>query len=148
VRKYALDTNVYIRAFRSESGALELERFFSSFTPSTYLSSVVLHELLAGANTEEKVRQIEESIARPLKRTGRLFAPSPATWERAGEVLARMAREEHLEVGRVPKSFVHDLLLAVSCRESGVVLVTGNEKDFERIGRYVGFEFVAPWPGG
>lgn len=147
MRKYALDTNLYIRAFRSESGALELEHFFGTFAPSTYLSSIVLHEVLAGANTEDKVRQIEASIARPLKRTGRLFAPSHAAWERAGEVLARMAREEGLEIGRAPKSFVHDVLLALSCRESGVILVTGNGKDFERIGRYVDFQFVAPWPG-
>lgn len=146
MRKYALDTNLYIRAFRSESSALELERFFRVFAPSTYLSSVVLHELIAGATTEEKVRQIEGAIARPLKRTGRLFAPSPSAWERAGEVLARLAREEGLEVRRTPRSFVHDLLLALSCREAGVVLITANAKDFERIGRYVGVEFVEPWP--
>jgi hypothetical protein len=28
------------------------------------------------------------------------------------------------------------------------VLVTDNERDFERIRRYVQFEFVRPWPGG
>lgn len=145
--KYALDTNLYVRAFRSESGALELERFFGAFAPGTYLSSIVLHELLAGANTEEKVRQIEESIARPLKRTRRTFAPSHTAWQRAGEVLAQMAREEGLEVGRVPKSFVHDVLLALSCREAGVTLVTDNGKDFERIARYIDFQFVGPWPG-
>ncbi|MFW6201311.1 MAG: hypothetical protein ACOC8B_01920 [Gemmatimonadota bacterium] len=55
-------------------------------------------------------------------------------------------REEKVEIRRVPKSFVHDVLLALSCRESGVVLVTGNGGDFERIQRYVPFEFVPPWP--
>lgn len=147
MRKYALDTNLYVRAFRSESGALELERFFVTFAPAIHLSSVVLHELLAGANTVEKARQIKASIARPLERRGRLFAPSHAAWGRAGEILARMAREEGLEVGRLPKSFVHDVLLALSCRESGVGLVTGNAKDYERIGRYVDFQCAAPWPG-
>ena len=53
MRKYVLDTNLYVnvRAFRSEEGAAELERYYADFTPNTYLSSIVLHELLVGAST-------------------------------------------------------------------------------------------------
>ena len=28
------------------------------------------------------------------------------------------------------------------------VLVTGNDRDFHRIRRYVPFDYVKPWPGG
>ena len=59
-----------------------------------------------------------------------------------------MAREEGFEVGRLSQSFANDVLLALSCREAGCVLVTDNERDFERIRRYVKFDFVRPWPGG
>ena len=38
------------------------------------------------------------------------------------------------------------MLLAPSCRESGVVLVTANTRDFARIARLAAFDFVAPWP--
>jgi predicted nucleic acid-binding protein len=41
---------------------------------------------------------------------------------------------------------VNDVLLAMSCRESGVVLVTANVRDFERIAKVTKFAFVAPWP--
>ena len=59
-----------------------------------------------------------------------------------------MARTEGLEIGRLSKSFANDVLLALSCRETGCVLVTDNERDFARIRRYVQFDFVKPWPGG
>ena len=48
----------------------------------------------------------------------------------------------------VSKSFVNDILLALWCREAGCMLVTDNERDFQRIRRYVRFDYVKPWPGG
>jgi hypothetical protein len=30
----------------------------------------------------------------------------------------------------------------------GCVLVTGNDRDFQRIRPHVSFEFEKPWPGG
>jgi predicted nucleic acid-binding protein len=47
---------------------------------------------------------------------------------------------------RLPRSFVNDVLLAMSCRESGTVLVTKNVHDFARIAAVRRFAFVAPWP--
>lgn len=49
-------------------------------------------------------------------------------------------------VGRVSKAFANDVLLALCCREAGCVLVTENARGFSRIGRFVPFDFVAPWP--
>lgn len=146
MKKYALDTNLYVRAFRSPEGAAELERFYAGFTPSSYLSSVVLHELLVGANTPAKARQIHQEIARPFKRTGRLICPTNRNWEESAEILARLSREEGLELRKMPKSLVHDALLAASCREAGLTLVTDNQDDFARLRRLLRFEFVAPWP--
>jgi predicted nucleic acid-binding protein len=48
----------------------------------------------------------------------------------------------------VSKAFANDVLLALTCREAGCVLVTDNERDFERIRRFVQFNFMKPWPGG
>jgi hypothetical protein len=45
------------------------------------------------------------------------------------------------------KAFADDILLALSCREAGCVLVTDNQRDFQRIRRFVSFEFMKPWPG-
>ena len=57
-----------------------------------------------------------------------------------------MAKQEGLEIARVSKAFANDLLLALSCRESGCVLVTENDRDFSRIRRFISFEYVKPWP--
>ena len=146
MRKYLLDTQLYVQAFRDPQSAVELARFYAAFTPQSYLSSVVLHELLTGANTPEKARQIEQEIARPFKRTARLITPTHVDWETSAEALAGMVREEGLELRRAPKSLVNDALLAASCRTRGVTLITDNRRDFERLRPWIGFDFVCPWP--
>jgi predicted nucleic acid-binding protein len=146
VKKYLLDTNLYVKAFRSQEGAKELERYFAEFTPNTYLSSVVFHELLVGASTPSKARQIREDLLGPLTRAGRLITPSHSAWDQAGSSIAAMARQESRELRSVPKSLVNDFLLAASCRESGATLVTDNTADFKLIRKYLKHEHVAPWP--
>jgi len=146
VKKYVLDTNLYVKAFRSQEGAKELERYFAEFTPNTYLSSVVFHELLVGASTPSKARQIREDLLGPLTRAGRLITPSHSAWDQAGSSIAAMARQESRELRSVPKSLVNDFLLAASCRESGATLVTDNTAHFKLIRKYLKHEHVAPWP--
>jgi predicted nucleic acid-binding protein len=146
VKKYVLDTNLYVKAFRSQEGARELERYFTDFAPNTYLSSVVLHELLVGASTPSKVRQIREDLLGPLTRAGRVITPSHSAWDKAGSSIAAMARQESRELRSVPKSLVNDFLLAASCRESGATLVTDNPADFKLIRKYLRHEHVEPWP--
>jgi predicted nucleic acid-binding protein len=146
VKKYVLDTNVYIRAFRSRTGAEELKEFLLAFSPNTYLSSVVLHELLVGANTQAKAREIEDSIAEPLKRVGRVITPSHAAWETAGKAIAAMARKEKRDIRSVPKSLVNDYVLAASSREAGTIVITENTSDFASIRKHIAVAFEGPWP--
>lgn len=146
MKKYVLDTNLYVRAFRSHEGAAELERFFAEFAPSTYLSSIVLHELLVGASTVKKARQLSEKLVGPLVRAGRVVTPSHSAWEQAGSAIAAMARQEGRDLRSVAKSLVNDFLLATSCRESGAVLITDNTSDFKLIRKYLRHDHVSPWP--
>ena len=87
---------------------------------------------------------LERNVLGVFERAGRTFAPTAHAWHRSGDLLSDMARKEGLEIGRVSKSFANDVLLALSCREAGCVLVTGNDRDFNRIRRYVPFEYVKP----
>ena len=144
--KYVLDTNLYIRAFRSEEGKLALQGFLASFTPSTYLSSVVAHELLVGANTDSKARDIDARIVEPLRKVGRLITPTHTAWTDSAGAIARMARKENRSLRSIPKSLIHDYLLAASCRESGMTLITENVEDLKDVRRYLRFEYVPPWP--
>ncbi len=120
--------------------------FYKAFAPAVYLSSVVLHELLVGAGTPARFLEIREFIARPFERTNRVVTPSHATWTVAGETLALLAAAERIALKAMPKSLVHDCLIAASCRAMGAVLLTENLRDFTRIGRYIDFKFQPPWP--
>ena len=53
-----------------------------------------------------------------------------------------MGAQEGLEIARVSKAFANDILLALSCRESGCVLVTENDRDFSRIRQFISFEYM------
>ena len=147
-RKYALDTQLFIDAFRDPAANEALQRFHRAFAPFEYLSVVVAQELRAGVTRTQDRKALERNVLDVFERSGRMFAPSASAWHRSGDLLSDMARKEGLEIGRVSKSFANDVLLALSCREEGCVLVTENDRDFQRIRRHVSFEFEKSWPGG
>jgi len=45
-----------------------------------------------------------------------------------------------------PRSFIFDILLAYSCRELGAVLISANERDFQRIRQVFAFDSAVPYP--
>ena len=145
-RKYVLDTNLFIRAFRDPEANAALQRFHQLFAPFEYLSAVVAQELRAGARSTANRRKLERHVLDLYIRRGRMITPSARVWEESGDVLAMLAQEEGLELARISKAFGNDVLLALSCREAGVVLVTENERDFTCIARLAPFNFVKPWP--
>lgn len=147
-RTYVLDTQIFIDAFRDPMANEALQRFHRAFAPFEYLSVVVAQELRAGVTQERDRKVLERNVLDVFERAGRTFAPTASAWHHSGDLLSDMARKEGLETGRVSKSFANDVLLALSCREAGYVLVTGNERDFHRIRRYVSFDYVTPWPPG
>ena len=144
--KYALDTDLYIRAIREPVFGAELADFHARHAPRTFLSSVVFHEIVVGALSPAKLVEIKTWIGRPFLKTGRAFTPSHRAWAQAAEALTALASRYGLDRGKLPRSFVNDVLIATSCRESGVTLVTDNTRDFERIQSVVRFEFALPWP--
>ena len=145
-RKYALDTNVFIRSFRDKSENDALQRFHRVFGPFEHLSSVVVQELRAGAVNVRSRRSLERHVLDPFRRRGRVFTPSAAAWEQAGDLLAALRSAGGVDLKRMRRSFAMDILLAVSCREAGVVLVTENTGDFVRIHKHMRFDFIEPWP--
>lgn len=147
-RKYVLDTQLFIDAFRDPIANEVLQRFHRAFAPFEYLSVVVAQELRAGVGRKRDRKALERNVLSVFERSGRTFAPSASAWHRSGDLLSDLTRKEGLEMGRVSKSFANDVLLALSCREAGCVLVTENERDFQRIRRHVSFDYVRPWPGG
>jgi len=147
-RKYVLDTQLFINAFRDPVVNEELQQFHRAFSPFEHFSVIVAQELRAGVQRPRDRKALERNVLKVFQRANRTITPSVDAWHRSGDVLAEMARQEGLEIARVSKAFANDVLLALSCREAGCVLVTDNERDFQRIRRFVQFDFMKPWPGG
>jgi predicted nucleic acid-binding protein len=144
--KFALDTNVFVDAFRDETFAEALAAFLEQALPSTFLNAVVVQELAAGARTREQVRVLESSIFRPFERRGRVFAPSTMAFRESGRFLAELAAREGWAAIHSNASLANDALLAASCREHGITLVT-SDGDFERFVPSLGrWRHVKPWP--
>lgn len=144
--KYVLDTQLFIQGFREPGANEALQRFHRSFAPFEHLSAIVAQELRSGTRSARDLKALERHVLTLFGRTNRVIVPSIRAWHQSGDVLAEMARKDGFEVARVSKAFANDVLLALSCREAGCVLVTDNERDFARIRRFAQFEFVGSWP--
>jgi predicted nucleic acid-binding protein len=146
VRKYVLDSNCYIDASRDKEAWAALHRFTTGHAPRLFLSSVVAAELRAGARTEPDREKLETRVLGPFVRRGRVITPSTAAWDALGLTLASLREREGLVLGQVRRGFAFDILLAYSCRERGMVLVTRNTRDMARIRSVFTFEYVEPYP--
>lgn len=140
--KYALDTNLYIDASRLPERMATLRQFVDRNLPQIHLSAVVAHELIQGARTPSQLRVVEEEVLAPFARVSRTFAPSTRAWHEAGVAMARLQQVQ----GTLSPSLRLDLLLAISCREQGITLVS-RDGDFEEIRDLVpGLEAVGAFP--
>ncbi|MGQ0765090.1 MAG: type II toxin-antitoxin system VapC family toxin [Gemmatimonadota bacterium] len=146
VPKFVLDTNLYIAADRDPVFAEELAAFYGSFLPYTFFHAVVAQELLLGAINEQSRAEVRRGYIRPFEARRRVITATFAAWARSGEVAASLIRAKVISRTGFTRSFLNDVLLATSCRELGVTLVTQNLEDFERIRRVERFDFTAPWP--
>ena len=145
-REVRLDTNLFVDAFRDTSAEAALLGFLERALPFTFMSAVVMQELAAGARTREQARELERSVFRPFERRGRVFGPAPAAFVNSGRLVAAVAAREGWEVIYENPSLLNDALLASSCREQGITLVT-SDSDFDRfLPFFRGWRHVAPWP--
>lgn len=142
-RRFVVDTSLYVDALRTEAGNDALSAFVSAYAPFVYMSAVVTQELRAGVRGRDASR-FEAAIVEPFERRGRLVTPSYAAWKEAGRVLAELIAPSGWR--QVTRSFVNDVLLAMSCRETGAILVTSNLADFARIASVRAVDYVPPWP--
>jgi predicted nucleic acid-binding protein len=144
--KYTLDTNIFIDGFRNEEAQAEVFAFLNRALPFTYLNAVVMQELAAGARTAQAARDVQQGVFEPFERRRRVFAPSSAAFVESGRVLAAIAASEGWQMLDDKPSLLNDALIAVSCREQGITLIT-KDGDFKRLLPFVrGFRYAAPWP--
>ena len=144
--KYTLDTNIFIDGFRSEEAQAEVFAFLNRALPFTYLSAVVMQELAAGARSADAARDVQRGVFDPFERRRRVFAPSNAAFAESGRVLSSVAANEGWQLLDEKPSLLNDALIAASCREQGITLIT-RDSDFKRLAPFVkGFRYASPWP--
>jgi len=132
-----LDTNIYLFAMRSDDGAVLFERRFLPLVFQTYLASIVVEELYAGALDVGGERLVERYVG-ALERAGRVIAPTFQDWKEAGKLIARVSRHEPGRKSQIQQT-LNDILLALCARRIGADLFTFNREDFRLIRRFRSF---------
>jgi predicted nucleic acid-binding protein len=135
MRRVVIDTNLYIdwlNAGRHEAV------FFQRDTVK-HLSAVVLMELRAGAIAKTDQRLVQR-VANAVAKARRILLPSERVFADAGDVLRGLGRRGfQLESNH---SIVNDVLIALSARSIGAIVVTQNGRDYRAIQSLRPFELV------
>jgi len=136
--KYIFDTNIYIRCMLDRDFSLQHANQYARHLPFTFFSSVVAQELIAGCKDELALRRVY-NFFRPFERVRRIVNPAYDHWKEAGVVAVRIGlRRPDLKSKKI--ALINDIMIALSCRHIGAVLVTLNFQDFEVIHRFVRFQ--------
>jgi predicted nucleic acid-binding protein len=138
---YALDANVYIRALRDRDRLSLLKRFLIRSGMRVRVNAVVALELQADARTQSQERAVSDLVESYLARN-RVIVPSFEAYRQGGRVLAALAAREEMDTSR-SGSLVNDVMIATSCREAGIKLITENVEHFAAVQRHLrGFRFA------
>jgi predicted nucleic acid-binding protein len=138
--KYIVDTQMLVRATRSEEEAERYATFLSAFSSSVYLCSVVAQELLAGSRDTE-ARRLEAFIAR-FEKLRRTATPTHASWRRAGEILCRLRRAGFT----ITPSLTNDVLIACTAMQIGAEVIHDNARDYRAIQARLSFRHRTDYP--
>ena len=121
--RYLLDTNLCIRVIRDRPAGLRPR--FNAEASGLCISDVVLYELLYGAERSAKPAEGRQAVERFVARLNVLPYDSEAAAHTA-DIRATLERRG-LPIG------AYDLMIAGHARSRGLVVVTGNLREFERV---------------
>ncbi|MBI5198271.1 MAG: PIN domain-containing protein [Nitrospirae bacterium] len=134
-QKAVPDTSFLIDHFRKgtvQGAFLELTRHYH-----IAFSSVVLMEFISGAYDPKERRLIEQ-----IYRNFTMITVSERQWYICGDVMLKLRKSKKGDPLRI-KGLLADILIAVSVRDIGAVLITRNEKDFKLIQEVLDFKYLA-----
>jgi tRNA(fMet)-specific endonuclease VapC len=123
VLKYMLDTNLCVRVLRKRPAGLREK--FNAEGSSLSISSVVLYELLYGAAKSARPVENRKEVESFAERLRVLEFDADAVVH-AGEIRADLELRGNV-IG------AYDLLIAGHARSRGLIIVTNNKREFERV---------------
>ena len=121
--RYLLDTNLCIRVIRDRPVGLRPR--FNAEASGLCISDGVLYELLYGAERSARPAESRQAVERFAARLGVLPYDSGAAAHTA-DIRANLERRG-LPIG------AYDLMIAGHARSRGLVVVTGNLREFNRV---------------
>ena len=127
MQRVIIDTNVYIDWIND--GKYEAVIFQRDAVK--HLSAVVIMELAAGAFSTRDRRVVHE-IASAFGKAGRVVAPTVSMYQEAGEVLRQLQQSLGYTLASA-HGLANDVLIALSARSIGAVVITQNDRDFAAI---------------
>lgn len=143
---FVIDTNLYVYAEREPEVRDTLRGFLQDVSDRVVVSTVVLHELLAGAADKKTRTAIERALLTPFARRLRLLETSAAVWREAAAITQAIHAVGGYTGSLALPSFHRDILIAASVRSVGATLVTTNAKDFDIIAEVYGFRYTTRFP--
>lgn len=142
--RYVLDTQHFIDLLRDRPAADGVLRFVRDFVAALDFHALVGAELLFGARGRREPTAIRQRLIDRFK-PHRIIALDAGDLLAAGDVIRDMAEEWGPTPELERRGFWNDVLIAVSCRRRGVVLLS-RDPDHRRIAPFVGHSFSATFP--
>ena len=96
-------------------------------------SAVVLSELRRGARNQEARRTVESLY----RLATQVWEPTTGDWWEAGKLVRDLGDQHGWDI-RKRRGFQNDVLLALTARRQGALLVTANRSDFKLMERRLG----------
>ena len=127
MQRVIIDTNVYIDWIND--GKYETVIFQRDAVK--HLSAVVIMELGAGAFSARDRRLVHE-LASAFAKAGRVVAPTVSMYQEAGEVLRQLQQSLGYTLASA-HGLANDVLIALSARSIGAVVITQNDRHFAAI---------------
>ena len=121
--RYMLDTNLCIRVLRDRPAGLRPR--FNSDADALSISTIVLTELLHGAEKSARAEHNRREVELFAARLQVLPFDADAAGH-AAEIRAVLERKGEMIGG-------YDVLIAGHARSRGLVVVTGNRREFDRV---------------
>jgi predicted nucleic acid-binding protein len=97
-------------------------------------SSVVLAELWRGA-----LNPADRKLVKELEGDSPILTPTTRNWVDSGQMLAKIRADHSYEQHKL-RELHFDVLIALTVRSNGGVLITSNRDDFELIRSYKDFK--------
>jgi predicted nucleic acid-binding protein len=132
------DTSIYTAVLRDATFAETFRPRYVRDIPLTHCSSVVIHELLAGARTPRHRRQAAY-LYEPFDRARRIGTPTHLVWKEAAAVVATLLKRAPLFRSKLSRWLLNDILIALSGRAIGATVVTRSGEDFRLLQQYHSF---------